>query len=97
MQGGKSVSDVVSVGPGKGGQVGAAGLHQVLDLADDIGIDERAKDRVEKTQVGRRVVQHAGQRAAAPIEKARRGIAPIGAVGLQPVQRGNHRRENARE
>ena len=97
LQGDKSVFNVFRVRSGEIGQVGASGLHQMLDLAYDLGVDERAENRVQKTEVGWRIVQHTGKRAAAPVEKSRCGTAQLAGVGLQPVQRGHHREENSQE
>ena len=66
-------------------------------LLDRIGIDERAENRAEEAQVGRRIVEHTAEDTAAPVEEGGRRVAERAGVGGEPVERRHHRGEDAHE
>ena len=64
------------------GEIRSAVLHEVLNRLEGVLINKGSEDGVEKTQVGRGIVQHAREESTPPVEKDWRRIAHLGRVRL---------------
>ena len=95
----EGVPDLVHMRTAQRRQIRAAVLHQMVHLPDDVGVHKRPEHRAEETEVSGRVVEQAGETAAAPIKQAGRRILPEQDAGIcpQPIQGGHHRRKNSDE
>ncbi len=97
----RAVADVGACAPkhradAEGDQIVIVGGDETAGVGDVLA-GEQTDGRREEAEVGRRVVEHGGEQAAAPVKLAGRGDAEFGGVQLQPVERRRHRREDAGE
>src|SRR5262245_8985495 len=60
-------------------------------------VDECSEDRLKEAEIGRRVIEHAREKAASPIEKSGTALSQHAGVRLEVIQRRHHRGKDADE